>query len=342
MESFWKSALDAAEKAKAVAKSVSQKGIEFAEATAEEAGKKFKDLNLSSTITSSTSPKPTAPSETELISYGITSRFIEFIRSLNYNTFRDFSAGKAAGPTEAPASGEDAPDAPSLNAWQVRHAMLVVRAVKEVNELRYVLCPRYMPDQQFWEVYFALAASHLPAVASTWREGDSLPPVAGANQATAATKGNVGTGGVELTSLLPLGGSFGGTIAAAADSTSGSGMKGVLSEGTSHSARGGALLETDPDLEAYLQTADDEREGTYHLDCSEGGGGTDNGLEKQLQFGEDTGDTEDDDDLDLDQYLNELSAEVGDAEEVGEEDTDGGNGEVDDVEAALRVLQDEI
>lgn len=246
--------------------------------------------------------------------------------------------------------------------------MLVVRAVKEVNELRYVLCPRYMPDQQFWEVYFALAASHLPAVASTWREGDSLPPVAGANQgdedsfmsvtglqghlktigtkiqaaATAATKGNVGTGGVELTSLLPLGGSFGGTIAAAADSTSGSGMKGVLSEGTSHSARGGALLETDPDLEAYLQTADDEREGTYHLDCSEGGGGTDNGLEKQLQFGEDTGDTEDDDDLDLDQYLNELSAEVGDAEEVGEEDTDGGNGEVDDVEAALRVLQDEI
>jgi hypothetical protein len=32
---------------------------EFAEATAEEAGKKFKDLHLGSTIASSTSPKPT-------------------------------------------------------------------------------------------------------------------------------------------------------------------------------------------------------------------------------------------------------------------------------------------
>jgi hypothetical protein len=31
---------------------------EFAEATAEEAGKKFKDLNLGSTIASSTSPTP--------------------------------------------------------------------------------------------------------------------------------------------------------------------------------------------------------------------------------------------------------------------------------------------
>ena len=29
-----------------------------------------------------------------------------------------------------------------LNPWQVEHAKLVVLAVKEVNELRFVLCPR--------------------------------------------------------------------------------------------------------------------------------------------------------------------------------------------------------
>lgn len=322
-----------------------------------------------------------APSETELISYGITSKFIEFIRSLNYNTFRDFSAGKDQGPTDAPASGEDAPDAPSLNAWQVRHAMLVVRAVKEVNELRYVLCPRYMQDQKFWEIYFALAASHLPAVASTWKEGDSLPLIAGTSQgdedsfmsvtglqghlktigtkiqaaATAATKGKVGGGGVELSSLLPLGGTSSGS--AAADSADGSGIK-VTSEEAKNSAHGGALLETDPDLEAYLQTADEEREGNYkyNLDASEGGGGggsgsggggTSNELDEQLCLREDRGDNAEDDDLDLDRYLNELSAEVGDAEggEEGEKDGDSsgdGAGDHGDVEAALRELQDEI
>lgn len=303
-----------------------------------------------------------APSETELVSYGITSEFIEFIRSLNYNTFRDFSTGTTAGPTDAPASGEDAPDAPNLNAWQVRHAMLVVRAVKEVNELRYVLCPRYMPDHKFWQVYFALAASHLPAVASTWKEGDSLPPIAGTNQgdeddfmsvtglqghlktigtkiqaaATAATKGKVE--GIELTGFLPLSGISGGGCA------DGSGIKGT-SKGTSHTARGGALLETDPDLEAYLQTADEEREGDFNY-ISDGdggdGGGDGNGLDEQLYLREDRGNNVEDDDLDLDRYLNELSAEVGDAEEG---DGNGGSNSGDgagDVEAALRELQDEI
>jgi hypothetical protein len=300
-----------------------------------------------------------APSETELISYGITPQFIEFIRSLNYNTFRDFSAGTAASPTDAPTSGVDAPDAPTLNAWQVRHAMLVVRAVKEVNELRYVLCPRYMPDQKFWQVYFALAASHLPAVASTWKEGDVLPPVAGTNQsdedtfmsvtglqghlktigtkiqaaATAASKGNVGAAGVELTSLL----TSADGVSGAEDTTNVSETGAAQGEATS-GARGGALLETDPDLEAYLQTADEEREDF------EGGAGTGrNRVDTHLHSGDDGENNDEDDDLDLDQYLNELSAEVGDADGEGEEENGGENGgDDDDVEAVLRALQDEI
>jgi hypothetical protein len=215
-----------------------------------------------------------------------------------------------------------------------------------------------MPDQKFWEVYFALAASHLPAIACTWKDGDPLPSVSGTKEgdedtfmsvtglqghlktigtkiqaaATAATKGKVGAAGVELTSLLPLG-VVGGT---SDGSTSAPPEAGGTPEGTgSSTARSGALLETDPDLEAYLQTADEER--------GDNGAGDDNSSRGEKHVDAD-GVENDDDDLDLDQYLNELSAEVGEAEgEEGAENGGGGSDEnEDDVEAVLRALQDEI
>lgn len=37
--------------------------------------------------------------------------------------------------------------------------------MKEINELRFVLCPKRMTDSQFWQVYFSLAKSFLPAEA---------------------------------------------------------------------------------------------------------------------------------------------------------------------------------
>ena len=40
--------------------------------------------------------------------------------------------------------------------------MLVVRCCREVNELRYVLCPKRMRDEQFWQIYFLLAKRLLP------------------------------------------------------------------------------------------------------------------------------------------------------------------------------------
>ncbi len=40
--------------------------------------------------------------------------------------------------------------------------MLVVQVVKEINELRYVLCPKRMTDAQFWQIYFQLAHKYLP------------------------------------------------------------------------------------------------------------------------------------------------------------------------------------
>ncbi len=43
--------------------------------------------------------------------------------------------------------------------------MLVVQVAKEINELRYVLCPKRMTDAQFWQIYFQLAKEYLPAEA---------------------------------------------------------------------------------------------------------------------------------------------------------------------------------
>lgn len=53
--------------------------------------------------------------------------------------------------------------------------------VKEINELRFVLCPKRMNDAQFWIVYFSLARKSMPAeafdpgfkVPQDGRDGDS-------------------------------------------------------------------------------------------------------------------------------------------------------------------------
>ena len=37
--------------------------------------------------------------------------------------------------------------------------------MKEVDELRFVLCPKRMTDRQFWQTYFQLACKHLPPAA---------------------------------------------------------------------------------------------------------------------------------------------------------------------------------
>jgi hypothetical protein len=43
--------------------------------------------------------------------------------------------------------------------------MLVVQSTREINELRYVLCPKRMSDATFWQIYFALARKRLPDAA---------------------------------------------------------------------------------------------------------------------------------------------------------------------------------
>ena len=65
--------------------------------------------------------------------------------------------------------------------------MLVVQSVKEINELRFVLCPKRMTDEQFWKIYFSLTKKQLPEAAfdpafvpeDTAKEPQSSNPLTG-------------------------------------------------------------------------------------------------------------------------------------------------------------------
>ncbi|KFM27816.1 hypothetical protein F751_5923 [Auxenochlorella protothecoides] len=55
-----------------------------------------------------------------------------------------------------------------LNPWQIQHATLLCAEAKDIHELRFMLCPRYMTDGHFWHTYFSLMKPHLPAESLTW------------------------------------------------------------------------------------------------------------------------------------------------------------------------------
>lgn len=82
--------------------------------------------------------------------YGVTDQLLDFLKSFSIDTFRNFSL-----PDEEDA---DTPDnvPKDLSDWQQRHALLVLSKVKELSQLRFKLCPRYLKEHQFWTIYFAL------------------------------------------------------------------------------------------------------------------------------------------------------------------------------------------
>jgi hypothetical protein len=132
------------------------------------------------------SPAPPEPAQ-----YGITPELERFVASLTYSTFSDY-----------PLDSLDAPSATAqqrLSAWQETHARLVLLRVPQLQDLRFVLCPRYvlgvgvpvhgcsetrclvaglqahdaaplplrgrcrrMHEHTFWLVYFALCKRYLP------------------------------------------------------------------------------------------------------------------------------------------------------------------------------------
>ncbi|KAA8543478.1 hypothetical protein F0562_021027 [Nyssa sinensis] len=106
--------------------------------------------------------KPNEAQEDEEELFGITDQLIEFVKSFTLDTFKNFSL-----PDEQEAnSGDDTPTTSGnirkdLSDWQERHAMLVLSKVKEMSQLRFRLCPRYLKEQQFWRIYFMLVKSYV-------------------------------------------------------------------------------------------------------------------------------------------------------------------------------------
>lgn len=101
------------------------------------------------TKTATTTTTVTAQPDDELL-YGVTDQLLDFIKSFSIDTFRNFSL-----------PDEDDGDAPEnvrkdLSDWQQRHALLVLSKLKELSQLRFKLCPRFLKDHQFWTIYFVL------------------------------------------------------------------------------------------------------------------------------------------------------------------------------------------
>lgn len=148
-------------------KVLAEQASTFGKATAEQAQQRLKDLHLSEHLDKLAATQHeqqeqrNSPSLSELRQYGITPEFKDFVRSLTYSTFRDYPVEEL----DMAESVSTDREMHYLLPWQERHAMLVVQSVKEINELRFVLCPKRMTDEQFWKIYFNLTKKQLPEAA---------------------------------------------------------------------------------------------------------------------------------------------------------------------------------
>ncbi|XP_027337627.1 uncharacterized protein LOC113851362 [Abrus precatorius] len=94
--------------------------------------------------------------------YGITEELINHIKSFTLDTFKNFPLRDEDEGTY----GEETQSSSTivrkdLSQWQERHAILILSRVKEISQLRYVLCPRHLKENKFWKIYFKLARSHV-------------------------------------------------------------------------------------------------------------------------------------------------------------------------------------
>ncbi len=109
----------------------------------------------------------------EMVEYGITDEYVEAVRSkLEYGIFRDHQLDDRA--NSGPGGLDDDGKRLRLNAWQERHVILLLQRVKEVDALRFTLCPKYMDDGVFWAIYFELVRKMLPDEAYEDVEGGEL------------------------------------------------------------------------------------------------------------------------------------------------------------------------
>ncbi|KAK1355962.1 BSD domain-containing protein [Heracleum sosnowskyi] len=101
--------------------------------------------------------------------YGVNDKLIDLISSFTLDTFRNYPLqdeegganggdGDGDGDDDSKAFGSVRND---LSEWQQQHAILVLSRVKELSQLRFKLCPRYLKERDFWRIYFTLAKNNL-------------------------------------------------------------------------------------------------------------------------------------------------------------------------------------
>lgn len=102
-----------------------------------------RSLSRTTRTTTTTTTTVTAQPDDELL-YGVTDQLLDFVKNFSIDTFRNFSLP------------EEENGWKDLSDWQQRHAVLVLSKLKELSQLRFKLCPRFLKDNQFWTIYFVL------------------------------------------------------------------------------------------------------------------------------------------------------------------------------------------
>lgn len=94
--------------------------------------------------------------------HGINEELINLVKSFTIDTFKNFPLQDEDESTYSEeVESTSTRVRKDLSQWQERHAVLILSTVKEISQLRYVLCPRHLKENQFWKIYFTLARSHL-------------------------------------------------------------------------------------------------------------------------------------------------------------------------------------
>ncbi|KAF8402088.1 hypothetical protein HHK36_013040 [Tetracentron sinense] len=115
---------------------------------------------------SSTSPTTTIPhldnGKEEEEQLGLTEQLRDFLKSFTLETFKNFPLLDDQATTTADESPTTSTNVrKDLSEWQEQHATLVLSKVKEISQLRFVLCPRHLKERQFWRIYFMLVKSYV-------------------------------------------------------------------------------------------------------------------------------------------------------------------------------------
>ncbi|XP_030532802.1 uncharacterized protein LOC115742556 [Rhodamnia argentea] len=110
------------------------------------------------------SKKKRSQTEEDLEQYGMTQQLVDLVKTFTVDTFKNFHLqddGMAGAESGTAGTAPACSVRKDLSEWQERHAYLVLSNVKEMSQLRYMLCPRHMKERQFWQIYFVLVKSHI-------------------------------------------------------------------------------------------------------------------------------------------------------------------------------------